>query len=118
MSVSTIFHKGKKVIYIDYSTATSEEEALATLYQLSDLVKNSPDQILKLNNVSGSFATPKFMSESKRLNKELIGAKTKKGAIIGINSLQEILLRSFNLFARQKLVAFRTKEEALNYLTA
>lgn len=118
MSVSTIFHNGKKVIFIDYSRVQSEDEALQTLYKVRDLLASSPEKVLKLNNVEGAFATPKFMSEAKRLNKEILDAKTHKGAIIGMNALQGILLKGFNVFSKQKLVPFKTKEAALNYLTA
>ncbi len=118
MSVTTIFHKGKKVIYIDYSKVKSESEALETLYSVRDMLVNSSEKVLKLNNVEGAFASPKFMSEAKRLNKEILDAKTDKGAIIGVNALQEILLKGFNVFSKQKLVPFRSKEAALNYLTS
>jgi len=118
MSVTTIIHRGKKVIFIDYSKVKSEEEALETLYRVKDMLMNSSEKVLKLNNVEGAFATPKFMSEAKRLNKEILDAKTHKGAVIGINALQGILLKGFNVFSTQKLVPFMTKEAALNYLTA
>ena len=118
MSVSTIFHRGKKVIFIDYSKVKSEEEALETLYQVKNILLNSSEKVLKLIIVEVAFATAKFMSEAKRLYKEILDAKTHKGAIIGMNALQEILLKGFNVFSKQKLVPFRTKEAALNYLTA
>ncbi len=118
MPVTTILHKGKRVVYIDYSNLKTEEEAMKTLYEVRDYLVNSPTKVLKLNNVTNAFASTQFMNETKKLSKEILDEKTEKGAIIGISRIQKILLRSVNIFLKEKLKPFDTMEEALDYLAA
>ncbi|MGB3467120.1 MAG: hypothetical protein WBA74_17700 [Cyclobacteriaceae bacterium] len=81
------------------------------------IYKKSPEKLLMLSNFEGAFVGVDYMSRLKNYAKQL-GNKTDKAAIIGIDSLKEILLKGFNLVSKNPTKPFRTKIEALNWLTS
>ncbi len=116
MPISTITHKGKKILYADYSNQKTEKELLETLYLIKDYFSKSMGKVPILYNVANAFESVKFMSEAKRINKEVIDPKADKAAIIGVNRLQKILLKGYNAISTQKLVVHSTYQDALEYL--
>jgi len=116
MSLNVITYKGKKVLCIDYQKAGTEEEMIAILHQAADHMKNSQSKILVISDLTGKFGSVRFMNESKRLKEEVFDAKTEKGVIFGLSPIQEILLKGYNLVSGRKLIARRTRSEALEYL--
>lgn len=117
MPVSTIQHKDKQIVLIDYTSCESKEEMIRTLREAADLFRTFPDKVLSLSDFSGAFGSKEFMAETKRLSVDIFRSKTKKAAAIGVTGIKKVLLASFNAFSVNKLTPFDTKEEALEYLT-
>jgi hypothetical protein len=116
MSISYIWHKGKKIMLCDYSQCKTKEETIKVL----DLARNeylkSNENYLVLNDFTGGVMSNEFMEKAKKYGKELFDARTPKTASIGISGMKNVLLSTYNLFVKNKLVFFDTKIEALDYL--
>jgi hypothetical protein len=115
MPVKYIQYKGKTILYVDYSNTTGDK-AIATLYEEAKEVRTWKEPGLVLNDFRNSKATSEFMSEAKKLGKELFSAMEKKTAAIGITGIQNILLQAYNAFSKDKIVPFATEEEAKEWL--
>ena len=116
MSISFLQHKGKKIVYVDYSHCKTEKELLTVLFELRDVYKNSSENFITLSDFTGTFGSRNFMKEANRLGKELFDAQTKKSSVLGITGLRKVLLQAYNAIMKNKLVPFETKKEALDYL--
>lgn len=52
------------------------------------------------------------------IGKSVLAPKTTKAAVIEISGLKKMLLKKYNDFTGDRIIAFDTKEEALEYLTS
>jgi len=115
MPINWMEHKGKKILYIDYSNQT-KEDTIKMLDDVKEVFLKLDEKVLVLDNFEGCFASDEFMKKAKEYGKEYFAPKKKKAAALGINGIKKILLSAFNTFSSDKLVPFDTKEEALEYL--
>lgn len=115
MPVSFIVHKGKKILYIDYSGIKKREEMIANLHEAVRQYKQTPENLRTLINVTDAAASKEWMAESKKYGKDLSG-QTIKGAIIGVTGVKKILLQAYNAVSQGSLKPFESKDEALDYL--
>ncbi len=113
-----IEHKGKKILVNDYTGIKLEREMIAHLNDAIGLVANlTPGtEVLMLIDFTGAFTTPGYIEVARKTEKETIEKYKVKRAVLGITGAKEILLKGFNLFAKQKLTPFQTRQEALDYL--
>jgi len=118
MGIQTIHHNGKEIAIIDYTVCNTHEEMMRTLEEAADYFKRSPKKLLTVTDFTNTFVNSEFMEKAKIYGKEVFKDKRDKGALIGVSRLQKILLSGYNLFAKDKLVPFNTREEALKYLTS
>jgi hypothetical protein len=116
MPVSFIEYKGVRILYVDYSSCKSSEDTIKNLEEAAKEFEKSPTKILSLDNYNNAYASDEFMKRAKELGKSIIASKREKGAIIGLTGVKVLLLKSYNLFVKDKLEPFKTKEEALEYL--
>lgn len=116
MGVSFIYHKGKKIIYSDYSECKTQEETIELLEQTRRMYLSSNEKFLALNNFTGAPANNEFMEMAKKYAKEVFDERNLREACFGLTSIKKILLIAYNLVAKDKIVAFDTKEQALDYL--
>lgn len=116
MSIKYISHKGKKVLFIDYSSCKTVEDTLAVLEMVKAEYLKSNEQLLTLNNFEGAYASSQYMSKANEYAKEIFNKRTAKNAALGINGIKKILLYGYNAVVRDKIMPFNTKEEALDYL--
>ena len=95
-----------------------EKELVAIVNSIPDLIKDLKpgDEMLALIDLSNSFATPGFLEASKKLEKEQLAGLKMKRAIVGITGPKAILLKGYNLFTKQKIEPFETREQGLAYL--
>ena len=116
--ISYIPYKGKQILYVDYSHCNDKWEMIALVEASAPHYSKAPGKILTLSDFNNVTGSPEYMNRVKALGKELFDAKTEKGAVLGITGLKKVLLQGYNLISKQKIVAFDTKEEALEYLTS
>ena len=111
-----IEHKGKEILYIDYSGLYDEELINATLEVNDFLKKLGKHEILILVDVGNSYANEKWAVDA--LKKNAITAKpyTKKTAVIGVTKTQEVILTVVNMFSGLEVKPFNNIEEAKDWL--
>ena len=117
MRVKWLTHRGKKILFTDYSNVKSQPEMISILHESIKVVKATPGKVLSLSDVTNAGTGPDFMKEAKVLGKEIL-FKRDKSAIIGITGLKGMLLNAYNLFSGDTMKPFTEKEEALDYLTS
>ena len=118
MPASWIEHRGRQVLFFDYRGQKTDKELIATLEAGSAMMQPLPRPALLFNDFEGSVIGSAFMKRVKqvgRQNARLIG----RSALIGISGLKIIF---FNAYLRatgeRQTRAFRTREEALDFLVA
>ena len=110
--------EGKSIFFVDYSQCADKWQMIQLLEDSAAYYRQSPVRLLSLSDFSDVRGSSEFMNVAKRLNKEVIDDKTEKGAVLGVNGLKKVLLQGYNLIAKNKLVPFETKEEAMRYLVS
>lgn len=116
MSLSFINHKGRKILYIDYSNCKTPQETINVLNKVRDLYLTTNESYYTLNNFTNAPSNNEYMDLAKKYGKEIFDARTLKNTAIGFNPIKKIMLAAYNLVIKNKLIAFDTKEEALEYL--
>lgn len=120
--VQWVTHKGKKILYINYSklVATKPEEKqliLDTIKKAHDIAEESKEKIRFLSDVTDASANQEVM----RALKEFAvftssNNKVEKECVVGISGVQKVLLTGVNAFAKSKLVMFDDLEKAKDWL--
>lgn len=117
MPVSFIEHDGKKIFYVEYEPNSNKQHSLEQLTRYSNEVRKLKEPVLALSNVTHLVESVEFMRRSKELG-PLFKEKAIKSAIYGgINGLKRLFLNGYNRATGDKMRAFETKEEALDWLT-
>jgi hypothetical protein len=115
MKIKWINHKGKRILYIDYS-GLSDKEMIQQLDEGSAMMLKEKDPILYFGNFSNTIITNEFMNKANVWGKET-KAKTEKMAVVGLTSgVRSILLNTYNMLTGAKMKVFSTEQEALDYL--
>lgn len=117
MPHSFIYHKGKKILLVDYTPCKTANEMIKLLSEIKVLYENATVPFLALNDFTGTYGSNEFMNAAKQ-HKELFDRMTNKTAVLGITGLKKVLLNGYNMFVQKKQVPFETKEEALEYLAS
>lgn len=115
MPVKYIQHKGKTILYVDYSNQNGEQ-GIATLNEQAKEMGRWTEKGLILDNFQNSKASPDFMAHAKKLGKEVFAPRAYKTAAVGLTGLQMILVQAYNAFSKDKLVPFNSEEEAKDWL--
>jgi hypothetical protein len=118
--VNWITHKGKQILYIDYTglkTPKDTDIILKTIEAAKKIVENSQENLLFLSNATDASTNIEVMNELKQFaayckQKDIV----KKECIIGIAGLKKVLLNAVNTFAKSSLKTFETLEEAKDWL--
>ena len=114
--IQFIPYNGKQVFFVDYSECKDKWEMIKLLEASADFYRRSDTKLLSLSDFHNIKGSSEFMDTAKRLNKEVLDENTEKGAVLGVTGLKKVLLQGYNMVAKQKLMPFDTKEEALKYL--
>jgi imidazole glycerol phosphate synthase subunit HisF len=116
--VSFIVHKGKQVLFSDYTHCKNKWDMIKMLEAAAIHFRQSQDNLLVLIDATNAKGSSEYMDALKKYQKEVFDPKTNKGAVIGVTGLKKVLLQGLNLVAKKKMTPFDSKEEALDYLTA
>ena len=109
-------YKGKQVFYVDYG-GLNIDEMLKLLNETCEVLKQSSGNVLLLTNFEKAIVPTQFMTEVKRLGKEVISVKTTKTALLGVYGIREVLVQGYTFFTGEKnLKAFKTEQEAMEWL--
>ncbi len=73
------------------------------------------ESVLVLSILKKNYITPNFMRHfEKKLPK--VEHITERNAIVGLSQVQQWILKAVNLWSKEKIHHFDTREEALDYL--
>lgn len=114
--VSYIQHKGKKIMYVDYTHCKNPKELMDVLDEVRREYERTTETFIALADFRGTFGNSEFMKKANQLAKDHLDKRTLKTAVLGVTGIKKILLNGYNALINNKLVAFDTKEEALEYL--
>ncbi len=117
MAVEKITYKGKEVVILDYKGAKTNDDMLYNLKAHGDYLESQPGKMLILDDLSGTYISREFLAKAKALGKEL-ESKRAKGAMLGIEGIKKILLKSYVVFTKANIKPFESREEALEYLVS
>ena len=115
MSLSYLTHKGKRILFVDYTNCKTVEEMVKVLDDVRKEYEKSPGNILAINDFTGTFGSSDYLNAAKK-HQKLFDEKTLKSAVLGITGIKKILLNGYNAFVSKKQVPFDTKTDALEYL--
>lgn len=115
-NIELIKHKGKIVIFCDYTHCKNNEESIKMLHTCSAYFQEISEPLLVISDITNVLGSKEFMNEAKKLKHEVFDKRIKKGALLGVTGMKKVLLKSYNIFSKHKREAFDTKEEALDYL--
>jgi hypothetical protein len=116
MSVTYIYHKGKKIMYIDYSNCKTAKDTLDVLEMVKNEYLKSNESFLTLNNFTGVPSNNEYMEMVKKYGKELFDGRTIRNAGLGITGIKKVLLSVYNITVTNKMKPFETRQEALEFL--
>lgn len=116
MAVSWIEVDKKKIFYVDYRGLKTQEEMIENLKKAASMLLDSKPHFLFLADFRGATMGYEFQKLSNKLSTTIKGLQPDKAAIIGITGLKKLILNAFNLVNKEKIVPFKTKEEAIAYL--
>jgi len=115
MKIKWINHKGKRILYADYS-GLSEQDMIKQLDEGSAMLLKEKDSILYFGNFNNTVFTSEFMNKANQWGKDT-NHKFSKMAIIGVaTGIRSILLNSYNKLTGSKMKVFTSEQEALDYL--
>ncbi len=116
MGLSYINHKGKKIMYVDYTHCKNPKEMIEVLNEVRREYERTTETFVAIADFRGNFGSSEFMKEANKLGKDILDKRTLKTAVLGVTGIKKILLNAYNAIVSNKLVAFDTREEALEYL--
>ncbi len=117
MPISWIEHKGKRILYVDYSRL-SGADLITTLEAAYITVTEAPGKTLVLDDFTGAILDPGFMNRAKELGQPKGERKSGRTAAIGVGGLKPILLQGYNNTTGAGIMPFDSKEEALDWLVS
>ncbi len=115
--VRFITHRGKRVLVIDH-TGSTPQEMQRTMNEVEHIVASEPpDSLLTLSDFTGA----QFDREAADRMK-VVAAKDRphvhRAAVVGADSIPEVLYRALESFSSRHFPKFKTREEALDWLTS
>ena len=114
--VRFVEHKGRQILFHDFSNLLKVEDALAAIAESRAIVrKQPPNSVLTLTEVTGSRFNREIVEALKELTK---GNKphVKAGAIVGMTGIQRVVYIAVTQFTGRRLPTFDTVLEAKDYL--
>lgn len=111
---SMIEHKGKEILYVDY-TGMDKETILQTMDDATAFALNENRPLLRLSNMTGIFAVKEVLKKAQESGKAT-NHLTIKRAAVGITGAKKVLLNAYNRVSGNKALIFDTLEDAKDWL--
>ena len=117
MAVEWIEHKGKKILYSDFSNIRKPEESIDQLYVMEKKFRESKEKVRHMLNFENTAVSPEFMDAAKKVGLGLMPDAV-KNAFVKVSPLKSVLLKGLLLFTNgtEKTKVFDSKEDAINWL--
>ena len=115
MSVSIITHKGREIVYADYTACQSQEDIIEVAKRCEAAMIDKQN-VRCLHNFIDVTVTTKALNYGKEAANNTWNDRVTRGAFLGVTGIKKILLQGFNLVSKIKWIPFETETEALDYL--
>lgn len=113
---SIINHRGKEILYADY-TGMSTEEILQLMDDATAFALKENRPLLRLSNMTDVFGVPAVIDRAK-----VSGKKTEhltiRRAVVGVPGAKKLLFNAFNRVTGNRAKAFDSLEEAKEWLVS
>jgi len=116
MQVKWIEHKGKKILYSDFSGMKTNELLFSTLDEAVSQFITAQDKVRHLLDFTNASLTTDFMNKAKEEGKKLPQGKSEKDAYLGITGVKKVLLNGYLWVTKEPAQVFEDKEKALDWL--
>jgi hypothetical protein len=113
--IKIINHKGKEIIYMNYSNLKEEEYENATDDIVNFVTNLGKDDLLVLTNVDGNFFSIDQVKNTRKTG-TIIKPYIKKNAILGTSKTQQVFLKAMKLFSGIEMKPFENIENAKDWL--
>jgi len=112
-----IIHKNKEVLIIDYSNC-KESGMIELATAARELVLKENKKVLLLSILNDkTYVSPKFIRIIEKELKEAEGLIV-RNAVTGISQVQHWIVKGINLWYKNQIHPFNSKEEALDFLVS
>jgi hypothetical protein len=113
--LSFIKHKGQAVFVIDFSHCTAPEILLLLDQVRLDVTRHAPGSVLTFADFTGAEVDKKVAT---KIKETLVFDRpyVKKSAWIGTADMPHVFYENFKTFSQRDIPAFKTREEALEWL--
>ena len=111
---SIITHKGKEILYVNYS-GMGKEEVLQTMDDATEFALEQNRPMLRLSNMTDVYAVTEIVDKAKQCGKKTKHLTIKRAAV-GITGAKKVLINAFNRFTGNNAKAFDTVEDAKEWL--
>lgn len=112
-----IKHKGHVIYMIDFSHCTAKEMLLLLDQIRMDIARHAPGSVVTLADFSGAQVDKAVATKIKEVL-VLDRPYVKKSAWLGTESLPHVFYENFKSFSQREIPAFKTREEAMDWLVA
>ena len=118
MRTNFMTYRGVRICVLDFTHVSDDDTALAAIEEAKSVItRQRTKSVYTLTDVTGSRVTPRIRTallELTKANAPYVVA----GAVVGLTSIQMIILRGIIQLTRRRLVALSSREKALEHLAA
>jgi hypothetical protein len=110
-------HKGHAIYLIDFSHCAAKEMLLLLDLVRADIARHAPGSVLTMGDFTGAQIDKQVAT---RIQEVLVLDRpyVKRSALVGTESLPHVFYEHFKSFSQRDLPAFKTREEALDWLVS
>jgi hypothetical protein len=112
-----IKHKGHVIYFIDFSHCKEKEMLMLLDMIRADIARHEKGSMLTLADFTGAEIDKAVATRIKEVL-TLDRPYVKRSAFFGTESLPQVFYEHFKNFSRRELPAFKTREEAMDWLTS
>ena len=110
-----IEHKGKQILFSDFSLATAEQMILLLTQVRTTVAQYGPESALIVGDYRGAEIDHRVAIKMKEViahNRPFV----KKAVWLGTEQIPHGLMENMHMFSQRETVTFKTREEALEWL--
>ena len=110
-----IEHRGKQILLLDFSQANAHQMQLLLEYVRVIVAKHPRESLVTLADFTGATIDHAVAMKTKEVL-TLDRPFVKKTAWVGADSVPRAFMENFHNFSQREIVAFKTREEAMDWL--
>lgn len=118
MRTNFVTYRGLRICVLDFTNVSDDDTALAAIEEAKSVItRQPPKSVYTLTDVTGSRVTPRIRTallELTKANAPYVVA----GAVVGLTSIQMIILRGIIQLTRRRLVAVSSRAQAFEHLAS